>query len=260
MKTAKRLLWIVILGMAISFNACKKSTTGPGTNANYLAPNLVKDTIVKLPPQIATKESTLLSTGDTLGITLAVLVNDAEEVNGFSTILSAYFFIIPSDYPGSSTTKNSDGSTSFTWTYGGEGITLKYYNSSGESWWEYSADSSSYSKEWFYVDDKTSSGEIDMYNYQSFKSPANLVYKCTWSISGTATSYTAYFYSYDGSVYLKTTGTSNADKSGNMTVYDQNINTNALVEQYMFTWTKTGTGSYQAFNLDGMTNISQGSF
>ena len=272
MKTVKNFLISALLLSLIFFNACKKDTTTTNSNpANYLAPSLVKDTLINLPAAISTKEQADFSLpypADSLGTILFNLVYDAEIVNVYSTYLSSAFWITPAElsyYPGYKATKNSDGSTTYSYTlsaYGiSEGVALTYYNSSGDSWWKYSIDSASYSKEYYYVDDKGTSGTIDWFNTSTIKSLSNVLsLSDSWSISGSTTNSTFSFYNTDGTLNQKFVSTSTTSKSGTLLVTGQNNNTGPLVNQWSFTWTGAGTGSYIEYGTDGVSIISQGNF
>lgn len=272
MKTVKNFLISALLLSLIFFNACKKDTTTTNSNpANYLAPSLVKDTLINLPAAISTKEQAydaLPYPADTLGlIVLSALITDADIVNVWTTSLSSAFWITPADlsyFPGYKATKNSDGSTTYSYNlsaYGiTEGVALTYYNSSGDSWWKYSIDSASYSKVYYYVDDKGTSGTIDWYNTESIKSASVLALSDEWSISNGTTNSTFSFYNNDGTLNEKYVSTSTTSKSGTLLVTGQNNNTGPLVNQWSFTWTGAGTGSYIEYGTDGVSIISQGNF
>jgi hypothetical protein len=253
----KNLLMCMFVLLTALFFACKKDTT-VSPNASYLAPSLVKDTLINLPQSLITKASTNLGKGND---TLYLLVEYATIANAESIILSGVFFINPVLFPGSKETSNSDGSTTFTYNNNaGEGISLSYYNTSSESWWKYVIDSASYSKQWYYVDNKGTSGETDSYNFANFKSPTVLSFKDIWSVSGNTTSATISFYNNDGTLYEQFVSTSSTNQSGSITVYIQNNDTGPVVKQWYYTWTSTGTGNYIYYQSDGVTISAKGTF
>ncbi len=259
MRTVSNLLWSVLIITALIFNACKKSDTGTPGSLSYVAPAFAKDTLINLPSQIATKASNYSTQLDTLGSTLYTLIGYADLLNIYSTGLEGLFFISPADLPGSSTTKNSNGSTSWKYTVGNESVVLTYYSSSGDTWWEYSVDSASYSKELYYIDDKGTSGTADWYNPVDFKSTSpTLAFNDVWSTSGSTTNATMTIYNSDGVTPSEQfVATSTTSKSGTLIVSGQNDNTGPLVKQWSFTWTSSGTVDYIEYNPDG-TIASQG--
>ncbi len=265
MKTITYRLLILFITFTVIFSSCKKADTTTGNNPyGYLAPTLAKDTLINLPPQIQTKATSYSSQGDTLGGTLYTLVEFAALVNAYSTGLSGAFLISPSIFPGYTSKTNSNGSVTYSYNlsaYGvNEGISLTYYKSSSESWWEYSVDSASSSKELYYIDDKGTSGTIDWYNASSIKGAQELALSDTWSVSGGTTNSTFSLYNNDGSLNEQFISTSASNKSGTLTVTGQNNNTGPLLKQWYFSWTSTGTGTYIEYDTSGSIAISQGAF
>jgi len=261
MKTFFKLLISMFTVLIVIFSGCKKDTTSSGNPSAYLQPTL-KDTLLVLPSQIQTEITTLTNQGDyTLAATLETLEEYASFINVWSSGLTGAFLITPSICPGYSVKNNSDGSTSYSYTFNGLGVTLTFYNSSGDSWWKYYADSAGYSKELYYIDNKGTSGTIDWYNSESIKSQSTVLSLSeTWSISNNTTSATFNFYNNDGSLTQTFSSTSTSSKSGTLLVTGQNNNTGPLVKQWSFTWTSTGTGSYIEYDPTGTTIISQGSW
>jgi hypothetical protein len=247
MKMLKNLLFGAILIALVLSAGCSKTNDTPKNSINYTSPTIAKDTLVILPSQIEAKETA----GN---YNLYELSTAATIINVFSTGLSGAFIYDPSQETGWQTTKNSDGSYSYGWTYLQYTVKLTYYSSSSESWWKYEEDSASYNHVLYYIDDKGSSGETDWYGGNSFKQPSYVALKDTWTKSGTTFNSTFNFYASDGvTITNQYVSTSNADKSGTMKIYGQNNSTGPLVLQWDFTWDKNGSGNYTEYNSDGTT-------
>ncbi|HEY4785002.1 MAG TPA: hypothetical protein VIH57_03090 [Bacteroidales bacterium] len=255
MKHVSNLWWAGIFILPLMFTECSKSTDSPSTgNNNYVAPTLAKDTLVKIPDRMQTKAESGSDYNLTLGVT------QINFVNAFTTTLSGAFFYDQTTIDGWQSSGNSDGSTSYTWQYLQYKIKLTYYHSESESWWKYEEDSASYSYPLYYVDDKGTSGEIDWYGQENFKSPSVLIYKDVWTISNNVKNSTFTIYNSDGTtVNTKYVTVSNADKSGTLKVYSLN-GSHQLVQQWYYVWDKTGAGSYTNYQSDGTTVNFTGTF
>jgi hypothetical protein len=256
MKPIKNLGWSAILILSLMFVACSKSSdNNPSTgNNNYVAPTLAKDTLIKIPGEMETKANNGSDYNLTMGVAQIGIVN------AFTSGLSSAFFYDQTSMDGWKSSGNSDGSTSYSWNYLQYQVKLTYYHSDSESWWKYEQDSASYSYPFYYISDKGTSGEIDWYSKDYFKSPSVLIYKDVWNISNNVKNSTFTIYKQDGTtVETQYVTTSNADKSGTLKVYDLN-NSAQLVLQWYYVWDKNGSGSYTNYKSDGTTVNFTGTF
>ena len=254
MKTFRNLLWSVFLVVLVFFSGCKKSDDGTPTGGTaYVAPSLAKDTLINLPSQITTKAG---SDGN-----LYILTSTAAIIDVYSSDLSTAFIYDQSTVNGWTPTANSDGSTSYTFSYLNFAVKLTYFSSSSDSWWKYEYDSASYSHPIYFIDDKGTSGETDWYNATNFKSPSVLALKNVWTKSGATTNSTLSLYNDDGiTINTQYVSTSNTDKSGTLNIYEQINSTGPLVLRWNFIWDSTGSGSYTHYDTDGTTIIDSSTF
>ncbi len=254
MKTITQSLSSLLLLAVLMLTGCSKSDNTPSSSSNnYKEPTLASDTLLNLPSQIETKAN---SDYNLINLTLAATL-----VNGYSSSLYGAFFYNQGTIDGWRSTKNSDGSTSYNFNYGQYGVKLTYFQSSSDSWWKYEYDSLSYSQTLYYIDDKGTSGEVDWYNFTSFKTPSVLALKDTWNKSGTTKNSTFNIYDTDGTtVTNQYVSASNADKSGTLYIYGQNDSTGPLVLQWYYMWDSTGSGSYTEYDTDGTTILNTNTF
>ena len=254
MKTLTNSLFVIVLFGAIA-SSCSKSDNSPGkSSVSYTEPALAKDSLVKIPSAINTKATSNLN--------LYNLTISTSFVNTFSSGLAAAFIYDQNTVDGWKSTSNSDGSTTYSFSYLQFGVNLTYYQSTGNSWWKYSYDSASYTMPIYYIQDKGTSGEIDWYNWgNNYKSTSILALKDTWTKSGSTTNSTFNEYENDGVTLLNQyVSTSNADRSGSMNILGQNSPGAALQMQWKYTWNSNGTGTYTRYDTDGTTVLSSGTF
>lgn len=257
MKPLRNLIWSSLLILPLLFVACSKSSDNKPSNGTntYVAPTLAKDTLIKIPTAMEDKANS----GSDANLTMGVA--QINVVNTFTTGLSGAFFYDQTTVDGWQSSANSDGSTSFTWKYMQYQVKLTYYHSGAESWWKYEEDSASYAYQFYYINDKGTSGEIDWYNQEYFKSPKVLVYKDTWSVSNNIKSSTFNIYKSDGTtIDTQYQSVSNPDKSGTLKIYSYNDNTSQLVLQWYYVWDAAGNGSYTNYDSDGTTINFNGTF
>ena len=255
MKPILHLFWKLIIVFAICCSGCSKKsdTTSPSGTNDYKSPALAKDTLIIIPDQMRTKSAT--------DANLYMGVLEIDLVNTFTSGLSGAFIYDQSSVDGWISSKNSDGSTSFSWNYMQYTVKLTYYKSTGESWWKYEEDSASFSYPLYYIDDKGTSGETDWYGQEYFKSKPLLVYKDVWSKTADTKNSTFSWYGSDGTtVTSQYVSTSKTDKSGTLKTYGQNNDTGPLVLQWSYVWDKNGAGSYIEYKPDGTTINLQGTF
>lgn len=255
MKTLTNFLLVIAILIGTIVSSCKKSDSSPSTKpASYAEPTLAKDSLIKIPNAINTKATSNISVSD--------LAISASFVNTFSSGLAAAFVYDQNTVNNWKSTNNSDGSTTYSFSYLQFTVNLSYYQSTGNSWWKYSYDSASYSMPIYYIQDKGANGEIDWYNWgNSFKNTSRLALKDTWNKSGSTTNSTFNQYENDGVTLLNQyVSTSNTDRSGSMNILGQNSPGAALQMQWKYTWNSNGTGTYTHYDTDGTTVISSGSF
>jgi hypothetical protein len=254
MKKITCYLLYILISVIFLLDGCSKTETPSTTSkTTYVAPTLAKDTLINIPQNMIDKSK---SDGNLYAGVFAIT-----EVNLLSSGLASAFFVNESTMSGWQSTNNSDGSTSFSWKYLYLQIKLTYYNTSSEKWWKFEYDSASYKLPLYYIDDKGTSGETVWYNQEFFKGPQITAYKDTWTKTGTTYNSTFNFYdTTDGAtINSQFVSVSNADKSGTLTVYEQNDYTGPLIKSWYYTWTSAGTGSYIFYNTDGTVNY-QGTF
>jgi hypothetical protein len=255
-KVIKLLIWSALLSVALLFTACSKndSSTPASENNSYSAPTLTKDTVIKLPGEITTKENN----GN---YNLVSLITAASIVNSYTNGLSSFFIYNQSDMNGWASTKNSDGSTSYSFSYLQYAVKLTYYSSSNDSWWKYEYDSASYSYLLYYIEDKGSSGETDWYSQSYYNSTSVLATKDVWTKSGGTINSTFNIYNSDGTtISSQYVSTSNTDMSGTLKIYVQNGDSGTLVLEWYYVWDSSGSGTYTYYYSDGITVNTTGSF
>ena len=257
MKLIKNLSWIMILAVSLFFSGCSKkdkstSDNPSGTN-NYTAPAITNDTLIKIPSQMEDKANN----GSDYNLTLGVAQIDI--INALSTGLSDAFVYDQSTIDGWSSSKNSDGSVSYSWKYLYYTVTLTTYNSKSESWWRYEEDSLSYSLPLYYIDNKGTSGETDWFTKNSFSAPLDSVWKDTWTKNNGVYNSTFLGFGDANMVDTKYVSVSNADKSGSLDVYELDDN-NHLYHSWNYVWDKNGVGSYTNYDTDGTTVLVTGTF
>jgi hypothetical protein len=255
MKPTLHLFWKVLIVCVFCCTGCSKKsdTTSPSGTNDYASPTLAKDTLIKIPDQMRTKSTT------DMNLYLGVLEIDI--VNTFTSGLSEAFIYDQSTVNEWASSKNSDGSTSYSWNYMQYTAKVTYYHSTSESWWKYEEDSSSFALPLYYINDNGTSGEIDWYGQEYFKSKSLLAYKDLWTKTTDTKNSTFSWYGSDGTtVTTQYVSTSKTDKSGTLKVYGQNNSTGPLVLQWSYVWDKTGSGSYIQYKPDGITVLLQGTF
>jgi hypothetical protein len=177
MKMMKTFLWSILLISAVAFIGCSKdddskdsddsndsgTTTTTTGGKDYVAPTLAKDTLIKIPATMREKSDN----GGDFNLSMGVIQIDM--VNAFSSQLTGAFFYDETSTKNWQSTKNSDGSKSYTWKYLQYAYKLTYYHSASESWWKYEMDSSTYAYPYYYIQDKGTSGKTEWYSQSNYK-------------------------------------------------------------------------------------------
>jgi len=274
MKTILKVILAYLMCLALLSTGCKKDSpskasdsdttkndvnkdTTKNTTIDYTSPSIAKDSLVKIPKPLLDKYN---NDGN---YNLISLIVGETLINTYSSQLANYFNYDKDSQSGWTQTKNTDGSTTYKWTYPGfaYSILLTYFKSSSESWWKYEEDSASYKYLLYYVSDKGTSGEVDWYTKTYFKDADKLAFKDSYTKSGSSTNSTFTIYSSQSGIETERfEASSNTDRSGTMKIYTQIGETGAPVLQWNYTWDLKGVGTYISYKADGSTVDTSGSF
>ena len=129
MKLIRNLSWCMILAVSLFFSGCSKkdkSSNNPTGTNSYMAPTFANDTLIKIPSQMEEKSASGTDFALTAGVT------QIDVINGLSTDLSGAFIYDQSTMDGWTSSKNSDGSVSYSWKYFTLSFIITEYNSKSE--------------------------------------------------------------------------------------------------------------------------------
>lgn len=235
------LIVIVVVGI-ISFSSCSKVADIIENSNKFVVPTNFNDSLVKLPAALIAKDT---------NVYVLELVSTVEVVNIYGAWLPAYFEIVAaeSELGYGSTTKNANGSYTFTFTEDGSGISFTYNNSSTNPYYSYQVDSSGKTWTYFTYSASPTGGTSTWYS-----SAGVLAATDNWTISNGTTTSTFITYDPDGQTESSSWHfVSNSNLSGTCTISAQVDNTGPLVEQYSYEWSATGTGSYAFYGTTTVT-------